>query len=141
MYIYGMSYRRSDLAAWIEDHTFPAMICLAQLYMFPNSENRRHWATELFATFHSMRVLRGTSRVPSSRFIFENSWGIDEKYFKDACNAAEDKELELDVREDFSYDAVRELMRSYFEWIASELSVHRAITLSDVFNELDVLGV
>lgn len=134
--VYAMSYGRADLASWIEEHTFPVVVAITQLYMFPYSQYRSHWVKEVYASFNSMKLLKHNNKLPSARFIYDNSWGINKRFYKDAIVFVKDKESELQLRDDFNELELVNILDSYFEWLAAQLSQHRVITLSQVFNEL-----
>ena len=138
--ILGMSKSRSDLAAWIEDHTFQVIIAITQLYLF-NFGNRVHWRKEVWEKFHEMHVFRHNSKLPEAKFILDNSWKINKQYIKDAVKFAIDKETEYTPRPAINLYELENILESYFMWLADELSKHRVITLTSVLKKLDSLGL
>jgi len=139
--IYAMSKDRSDLAAWIEDHTFPVMCAIAQLYLFENVPYRAHWRQEVWSKFCQMHVLRSSKKLPSSDFIYDNSWGVNKGFVDDAINWAISHEYELTPRSIVDSKEVETMMDDYFIWLSNQLSNHRAIPSKDVYSKLDELGL
>lgn len=139
--IYAMSKAKSDLAAWIEDHTFPTMCAIAQLYLFPEYSAKSHWRQEVWSKFGQMHILRTTKDLPSSKFIFENSWGVDKRFVEDAVDWATGHEENLTPREDIDLEYLYSLMEAYFEWASTKLSVSRALKPKDVYAKLEELGL
>ena len=46
-YIKAAAMKQKSLAAWIEERTSPTLLALAQLYLFPDNENKLHWRKEV----------------------------------------------------------------------------------------------
>ena len=140
-YIFGMSKSRRDLGAWIEDHTFPAMCVLAQLYLFPNVSTRKYWRQELWSKFNSMHILRGTNKLPSATFIYDNSWGVNENFVQDAVNWAIVHEENLTPIDYIDVDELSAIMGTYFDWLSKKLSKSKFVLPKDVYETLDGLGL
>jgi len=138
--VYGMSKKRKDLAAWIDDHTFQTMVALAQLYLFPQG-NRVHWRKEVWEKFSRMYPLRKTNKLPSAQFILDNSWGLNKQNVKNALQYAMDKEDQYDPKLHYTYDEFYQIVEDYFNWLSDQLSQKVALELQDVKSELDRLGL
>lgn len=138
--ILGMSMKRKDLAEWIDNHTWQAMVALAQLYLFPQG-NRIHWRKEVWEKFSEMYTLKKTHQFPDSQFILDNSWGLNKKYINDALQRAMDKEDQYEPIKGWSYDEFYNIVKDYFTWLASYLSCNHQIPLHEVKHKLDRLGL
>lgn len=139
-YIAGMSKKRKDLAAWIEDHTFQTMVALAQLYLF-STGNRVHWRKEVWEKFSRMYPLKRTGKLPDAQFIFDNSWELNKQWAKNALQYAIDKEDEYTPRKGITLDEYYQIAEDYFTWLADRLSQEKQLSLSEVKEELDRLGL
>ena len=139
--IFGMSKSKSDLAAWIEDRTFPTMCALAQLYVFPNNENKNHWRQEVWGSFNRIHVFRHNNKLPSAEFIYKSSWGVDSGFVESAIDWAIDKEAKFTPRDDINIQELTDIMNSYFIWISEMLSKDIFISTNKVYKELDELGL
>lgn len=139
-YVYGFSKSRAELAGWIEDHTFPVMCALAQIYLFSDAPTVHHWKQEVWANFHSMRVLRSSKKLPSASFIFDNSWKINEGFVQNAIDWAISKEKFLEVRDDVDESELSSMMKSYFYWLSNKLSKSPAVSTEDVYSAIDIIG-
>ena len=141
LFIYCMSKSKSELAGWIEDHTFPVMCAITQLYLFENCDVRSHWRQEVWANFKDMRLLRRQNKLPTSKFIFENSWKVNEVFVDDAVTWAIDHENNLICREDIDVNHLHAIMENYFKWLSDQLSTHKTISSTAVYTKLDELGL
>ena len=141
LFTYCMSKFKSELAGWIEDHTFPVMCAIAQLYLFENCDVSSHWRQEVWASFKDMRLLRRQNKLPTSKFIFENSWKINEGFVNDAVTWAIDHENTLHCQKDVDVNQLYDIMERYFKWLSDQLSKHKTISSTAVYTKLDELGL
>lgn len=139
--IVGMSMKRKDLGAWIENHTFQVMVALAQLYLFPQG-NRVHWRKEVWEKFSRMYTLKKSGKLPSAKFILDNSWGMNKQNVSRVLQYAADKESEEYLPQAHATtDDFYQIVEDYFMWLADQLSRVPALNLADVKLELDRLGL
>ncbi len=139
-YIYCSAMKRSEFAARVEEHTWPVMRVLAQLYLFPNTEYENHWREELVAAFDSVPLLKGGKKA-SANLIFENTWGCNSDIAERVMKQMLRKESMLTPRKGYTVDAYSELCKIYFKWISEELSKYRIVDADDIYTELDRLGL
>ena len=137
--ILGMSMKRRDLASWIDNHTYQTMIALAQLYLFPTG-NRKHWRKEVWEKFSRIYTLK-SNKLPKAQFILDNSWNIHKDDVWNALDHAEAKEEVYPVRKDANHDSFYQITEDYFIWLADKFSKNPSLRLSDVYEELDRLGL
>ena len=138
--IRGMALSQSRLGNWIDNHTFQVMVALAQLYLFPNGA-RKHWRTEVWEKLSRMHKLKMTNKLPSADFIFKYSFTRNLNNIANALQYAKDKEHDLNPKESEVYGDFYQIVEDYFMWLAGELSHHETLSISDVLNELDRLGL
>ena len=138
--IWGMSDKRKDLGAWIEDHTKQVMIAITQLYLFPNG-NRTHWRKEVWEKFYEMHRLKGSNKLPSAKFIFENSFKVHSRMIQNHVKFVISKEDQYDPIEDIDLNQLFQIEKDYFIWLSSKLSKEDFVSKTDVLDELDKLGL
>lgn len=136
-----MSAGRKDVAADLEEHTMPTMTAICQVYLFPGTQYDNHWRNEVWEKLHSVKVFRGTHRLPSADFIYRNTFGTDRRFFKQVVQYTIDKEYELKPREYIDYDFLEDVMNQYFRWLSEILSAYRVVGLQDVRLKLEELGI
>ena len=138
--IIGMSKSRSDLAAWIDDHTYQVMVAIAQLYAFPYG-NRVHWRKEVWEKFSEMHLFKHNSKLPDAKFIYDNSWGVNKEFVSDALGKAIDKEEDYSPKDDLDTSELYNIMENYFKWLSTKLSQSKSIRRLEVAEKLDELGL
>lgn len=138
--ILAMSKSRSDLADYIEDHTFQVVVALAQLYLFPQG-NRVHWRKEVWEKFSIMYTLKISKKLPSSQFILNHSWDYIRPRIGRAYRYAIDKEDQYEVREGANLTEFYIIVEDYLNWMSNEFSQFETLELSEVKAELDRLGL
>ena len=139
--IFGMSKSKSDMGAWIEDHTLPVMCAIAQLYIFPHADARKHWRHEVWEKFPRIHKFKGSNKLPSQKFIYENSWEIDKDNVQDAINWAIGKEYKLTPRDDIDIAELSFIMQEYFTWLSKNLSTSIVLIERKTLEKLDELGL
>lgn len=140
-YIYAMSTSKSDLSAWIEDHTFPVMCALAQLYLFETAQDRNHWKKEVWSNFNQMKRLKSNNKLPSAKFIYQSSWEPNSDCVGDAVKWAINHDESLSPRDDIKLNELHTIMQEYFEWLSIKLSNSIYLDSGEVYNKLDELGL
>lgn len=139
-YIYAMSMSRGDLRSWVSAHTRQVIIALAQLYLFPTG-NRVHWRKEVWEKFSTIHRLKPTNKLPSAKFILDNSFNVYKNILPSLMQYAIDKEEDYSPISNIDEDDFRLLVEDYFLWLANMLSNADAVAKSDVLEELDRLGL
>lgn len=141
-YIVGMSKGRRELGGWIEDHTVPVMVALAQLYIFPNG-CRTHWRQKVWDKFHEMKRFMHNKKLPDAQFILDNSWSINksEHDLDTVIRYVIKKEKSYEPRKDINKTELSSIMESYFTWLADKLSDEFLLDVDEVKQKLDELGL
>lgn len=138
--IFAMSRSRKDLGSWIEDHTFQVMVALAQLYLFPHG-NRVHWRKEVYEKFSQMFPFRHNNKLPDQKFILDNSWNVNSRFIHNALQRAIDKETEYVPIDNIDENEFYVIVEDYFMWLSYSLSKTNRVSLQEVLEELDRLGL
>ncbi len=140
VYIEAMSMSRGDLKEWIEAHTQQTIIALAQLYLFPQG-NRAHWRKEVWEKFHNMHKLKFNNKLPSSKFILNNSYELHQAKICRLLQYAIDKEEKYTPISSRRESEFLLIVQDYFIWLANQLSQTDLINTQEVLDELDSLGL
>ena len=140
VYIKAMSMKRADLRDYIESHTRQVFIALTQLYLFP-SGNRVHWRKEVWDKFSEMHTMKPTNKLPSAKFILDNSFEIYKNKIPDIIERVIDKEEMYTPIGNIDDYALRILIQDYFTWLSNYFSQKEMLSKSDVLDELDKLGL
>lgn len=138
--ILGMSTKRKDVGAKIEDHTPQTIIALAQLYLFPYG-NRIHWRKEVWEKFYNVDRFKGSNKLPSGEFILKNSWEVHKDNLDTYLQFALNKEEDYESRADVNISEFYEIVELYFYWLADILSQFGFVNLNQVKCKLDELGL
>lgn len=140
VYVSAMSMRRGDLQDYVEAHTRQVIIALAQLYLFPSGP-RVHWRKGVWEKFNEMHTLKPMKKLPSAKFILDNSFEIYKNRLVDMLQYAIDKEEKYAPIGNVDDYEFRVLVHDYFIWLANMFSSQELIRKSDVYQELDRLGL
>lgn len=136
-----MSTSKADLAASIESHTFPVMCAIAQLYLFPNTIYQNHWRQEVWSGLNTMDRLKGSNKLPSTEFIYKNSFEVNKNSVQDAIDWAIDHEQSLVPIDNIDVSHLTTVMDEYFQWLSEKLSYNRYLKSKDVYCKLDELNL
>ena len=139
--IFELAQRRRDVAAWIEDKTFPVLVALAQLYLFPDIQYVNHWRQEVWSNFNRVKFLMGRNKVPSKEFILKSGWEVNKKYVKRYLDYTLGKEYQLEPIANMDSDVFYEIAESYFDWLAEKLSEESVVSPKEVYSKLEELGL
>lgn len=140
VYIQSMSMNRGDLREYIESHTRQVIIALAQLYLFP-SGSRVHWRKEVWDKFNEMHTLKFSKKLPSAKFIMDNSYAVYINRITGLLQYAIDKEEDYTPIKSIDEEAFRVLVHDYFLWLAEKLSQNEFLNKTEVLAKLDQLGL
>lgn len=137
----AFSYNRENVAGWIEDHAYPTMKAIARLYLFPDTAVKDLWRNDVWETFHSMRTLRPSYKLPSAKFIYKNSWIPNADFASTAIKMALEADYMRTPRPQYLIAEYQELASKYFWWISEKLSNVPAVSEGAVNNKLQELGL
>lgn len=132
---------KTDLRDWIDDNTFPTMCAIAALYLFEGAPIRRFWRYEVWENFRSMKVRKWSRTLPSAKFIFNNSWGLNRLFVQDAIIWAIKHNSEFVPKQQIDRDELYSIMEDYFTWLSAKLSTCRILASNSVLHKLDELGL
>ena len=135
--------KKKDLEAAIDEKTWPTLLALAQLYLFPDNINKMHWRKGVWANFHRVVPLKSKNKYPSTSFIFESSWIHNRRNLRKIIQEAIGKEdkFEADAFRYQNWTMFEDLTFDYFEWLSKELSKNGIVEATDVYAKLAELGL
>jgi hypothetical protein len=142
-YIRAQALTKSQIGDKIEARTCPVMEALAQLWLFPNSEETNHWKKEVWANLYSVPLQKRTHKPPRAEFILENTWELHKDEFATIVEIAEfhedSKVADADRKNNLS--TLYAVMEIYFRWLAKLLSEFKIAKPSEIYQKLDELGL
>ena len=142
-YIFANAKYKDEIEDMIQDATPQIIEPLAQLYLFPDTEICRHWRQEVWNRIPTMPLLKGRNKLPSAKLIFKNSYELFQFDIDAIVQQALDHESDLipDYERLANMYQFKKLVRTYFTWLSEYLSKHKVVNPTDVYNELDNLGL
>lgn len=143
LYIRCQSLRKSDALAKLEEKTLPCMEALAQLWLFPNSNNKNHWKSEVWNYYPGVSRIKPRNKFPKAQDIFDNTWNLNSDKVKSIVKRAIAHEYKLTPNSErlADLDTLTSIMESYFKWISSKLSTDGIIDPDDSYYKLSELGL
>lgn len=142
-YIFANAKYKDDIEDMIQDATPQIIEPLAQLYLFPGTKICGHWRKEVWNRIPTMPLLKGRNKLPSAKFIFKNSYELFQFDIDAIVQQALDHESDLtpDYERLANMYQFKKIVRTYFTWLSEYLSKHKVVNPTDVYNELDSLGL
>lgn len=142
-YIFANAKYKDDIEDMIQDATPQIIEPLAQLYLFPGTEICGHWRKEVWNRIPTMPLLKGRNKLPSAKFIFKNSYELFQFDIDAIVQQALDHESDLtpDYERLANMYQFKKIVRTYFTWLSEYLSKHKVVNPTDVYNELNSLGL
>lgn len=111
---------------------------LIKLAMFQNSQNKNHWRTEVYASFHSIPKVKGSNKFMKPQDIFDCIWhscGDMLDNYVDCVLKDEQNEI---VTTDNLKEVYNKVMR-YIRWLSNKLGNKGIIDSQSVYNKLEEL--
>lgn len=142
-HIFANAKYKDEIEDMIQDATPQIIEPLAQLYLFPGTEICAHWRQEVWNRIPTMPLLKGRNKLPSAKLIFKNSYELFQFDIDAIVQQALDHESDLtpDYERLANMYQFKKLVRTYFTWLSEYLSKHKVVNPTDVYNELDNLGL
>ena len=135
-----MSKSRKELKQWIEEQTFPTMCALAVCYLYNSIDDEKTYKiSDVYHAFNQMHLLR-SNKLPTKRFIYKNSWCINQRFVDCAINYAINKLDKNKMRDRINLLDFQFLCMRYFDWLSEKLSQVKIISFCDVEIKLKELG-
>ena len=126
--IYSSKMPRGKLKLKIKNHTRPVIITLAQLYIYHrDTDNYHHWSNEVISQFPEIDRLdgKGRGKLPSKKFILDNSWGEYKDSIKKLMSMAvihEGQNQFYDSDRAKNVDEFSKIVEEYLDFLATSLS-------------------
>ena len=119
---------------------------LFKLYLLPNNESVKHWKKEIYSFIHSIDKLKGSNKRPTSKQIYEWTFGkkadiFDDDYYVEVMVDTIEYEYSTTIGKNVNSikNDMYVLCDNYFKWLSNELSVKGLISPQSVYAELDNL--
>ena len=144
--IYGQATSRKDLGDGLHSSSKPIVQELIKLWIYPNSQYVKHWRSEIRASLQEVDILKHSHKLPSKKFILENTWNEHKKRLFTQYENEVDKillkesELEPDIDRLDNFEEFFDSAESYFIWLSENLSKEGIVKNSDIYKKLEELG-
>lgn len=137
-YIRGMASSRKDVAANLEQGVDVLIMHLIKLRLLPDAQEVPHWRKEVAEKLHRTDLLKGSHKIPSAQFIFDNTYKCNAGFIPHLIDVVIDDYLDSIATVD--YESLQDDIKEYFNWISQELSMHRIISYKAIQTKLEELG-
>ena len=111
---------------------------LIRLAVFQNSQNKNHWRTEVYASFHSIPKIKGNNKLMKPQDIFDCVWH--------SCGDMLDAYVECILKDEpneivttSDLNEVTNKVLRYIRWLANKLGTKGVIDSQSVYNKLEEL--
>lgn len=131
--IFGQGLKRADIADNLQNQTFQTMVCLTQLYLYPNSNTRHHWLVELWNKYPQVPKFSRSKKWPDKKFILRNTIytmeNFSASYFVDYVEAKEDEAATI---ANTNLEELESIYIDYFDWLSTKLDRNQRVTIHEV---------
>lgn len=125
----------------LEDCTRPVVNALAHLYLFPKSKYDSQWRQEVHIWLHEVKRVGFAQKYPSAKFIYNNTWRINQEDVSAYIQWAIYPEDNLTRVCSYSEEQFTRIVTSYFQWISKVLSENGQVPPKQIYEKLDELGL
>lgn len=120
----------------LESNTPQIIEHIIKLCLYPKNESTNHWNREIWAAIHFVQKQKRTNKFPSSKFIYEATWGTDgdmlDQFLQLVLSEYGDPKSALQVN-------IEHTCIEYFKWLSNNLSENGLVTNQQVTDKLDEL--
>lgn len=120
----------------LESSTPQVIEHIIKICLYPENESVNHWSREVWAAIHVVQKQKRTKKFPSSKFIFEATWGTDgdmlDQFIQLVLAEYGDPKSVVKVN-------IEHICIEYFKWLSKNLSENGFVTNQDVDNQLNSL--
>lgn len=133
MKILCMSADNKMIKNKLESRTPQIIEHIIKLCLYPNNESVNHWKREVWAAIHVVQKQKRTNKFPSSKFIFEATWGTDGDMLDQFIQIvmSEYSKVEYDLV------SIQSCCIKYFTWLSKKLAAYGFVTNQDASDILD----
>lgn len=139
--VLGFALHRSEIAARLEENTRILMKHLIKLWMFPTASDVDHWRKEVYSFLNHVPAMKGVNKLPSSEFIFKNTFVANEKFIENLYKIVYQDYAESYALARTGCNEVHQIIEDYYKWISDTLSQLGDVGYTDVLQELEILGL
>lgn len=141
------AYKKRQLEDKLYSNTEQIIEHLFKLYLLPNHSARNHWKQEIYSFLHSIDKLKGSNKRPTPAQIYTWTFGnkedtIDNYFVKvmiDTINYQYKENIKLNIN--VVKNNILFVCRSYFKWLAKELSTKGIVSPQQIYKKLDELFI
>lgn len=118
---------------------------LIRLIVFDSPNNKNHWRGEVYGLFNNIPRMKHNKQPPDKNFMFQTIWNwygdrldfLTKSVFRQEPNK---KLKENKSSKDFAIE-IETKVKSYISWLTDRLSKTTEVNKSEVYAELDSLGL
>ena len=137
------AYKRRQIEDRLYESTDKIIEHLIKLYLMPTHESANHWKREIYSFLNKVDKLKGSNKRPTQSQIYTWTFGnkedtIDNYFVRgmlDTINYDYNENIKINLNK-FRTDII-DICKSYFMWLAKELSVKGIITPQQVYIKLE----
>lgn len=133
MYIYCFSRNKSEIEYNLHNKAEGVHEHLLRCFMYPNHESFNHWCNEIYSFISRIQKLKGSNKLPSARWIFNNTC----KVVNDRTEQKVIHVIEQDYgpqESNYSAHQIAHMIELYFLWLSIQLSTVGVVSKSNVRN-------
>ena len=110
---------------------------LIKIFLYPDAQENNHWKREVAAALSDVPKMKGSSKLPKSKFILDSSWMAWEDLFDRKVKVV--KEDMVEEAKPITTDKLYIAFDHYFKWISCELSQYGSVSYSSIYREIGYL--
>lgn len=138
--IFAISLPKREIASRLEVTTRQLIFHLIKLYLYPDSIYTNHWNNDVYNTLHSVSTIKRSHKLPSKKFILDNTIGLNKRFIPSLIKVIEDDYTDQNGESiEYTLDEIESAMYMYFDWISSVLSRDGYLSRKSVYETLKEL--
>lgn len=144
LFITEFAENKKEIERSLKPSVEPIIEHLFKLHLMPNHESVNHWRREIYSFLYNIDKLKGTNKYPSSKQIYDWTFGkiadkFDDNYYAEGIVETIEYDYNVTVNEDITVirKSMYTICKFYFSWISNELSIRGIVTPKQVYVELD----
>lgn len=139
MYILAMSKPKQAIEYQLYNIADPLIEHLTKIALYPDSDYKNHWVSEVYAFLHIVPLMKGNNKRPKASIILECTWGVWKDSY-DTVYSLVISEYENSLGEtNISQNNAYKFCEEYIEDLAIELSNNGKVNSAWVNNKINLL--
>ena len=140
-HIFAGALPRREISAKLDETTRTVIQHIIKVLLFPKSPKVPDWKQEVYDGLHNVSLIKGTNRLPSDRFILKNTIERYKQFIPVwQYNIVTDYYIIHGYPVEIPYDHLEKKIKSYYQWLAGQLTVFGDVARTDVYDKLKSLG-